>query len=352
MASSAAASPVETTISLNREYTLAVGTNSYNEIWSKIHHHRPSEEGEEPWTSPNAHLDLIIERVLQPDRQSIQEVLRSARPTQLTRLVSDYLDSSEHTSHLFLSLRDSAKRARALYSPISQLLDLIPSPQLSRHMSSAQCDWAYEKFQEFNSLDNPFGDTTSCNFNSMRICFAQLKQQLDHGLHKTRRRHCLLRCATNGSAACLIGSLTGAVIAGFVIATHALGALLAGPVLSCFLPTKDLMSDGRRRLREHMARLDAAARGTYVLDNHLDTIECLVARLHATVESDKVLVRLGLERGRVQRHPIEEVLRQLRKSHPSLLLQLRDLDEHVCLCLAAVNRARLLLLQQIHHHDS
>lgn len=347
MASCTGASLAGTTESLNREYALAVGTNSYNEIWSKIHDHRPSEEGEEPWTSPNAHLDLITERVLHPDRQSIQEVLQSARPTQLTRLVSDYLDSSEHTSHLFLSIHDSVERARTLYAPISQLLDLIPS----RHMSSAQCDWAYEKLQEFDSLENPFGNTTSCNFHSLRICFAQLKQQLDRRLRKTRRRHRLLRCATNGSAACLIGSVAGVTIAGLVIATHALGALVAGPFLSCFLPTKDLMSDGRHRLREHMARLDAAARGTYVLDNHLDTIESLVARLHATVESDKALVRFLLESGRVQRHPIEEVLRQLRKSHPSLILQLGDLDEHVCLCFAAVNRARLLLLQHIHHHD-
>ncbi|KAG1363907.1 hypothetical protein COCNU_11G007340 [Cocos nucifera] len=72
-----------------------------------------------------------------------------------------------------------------------------------------------------------------------------------------------------------------------------------------------------------MAQLDAAARGTYVLNNDLDTIERLVARLHETVESDKKLVRLGLERGRGQHHPIEEVVRQLRKNHPSFLHQLR-----------------------------
>ncbi|KAJ0987168.1 hypothetical protein J5N97_005524 [Dioscorea zingiberensis] len=348
--SSAAASPVASTISLNREYALAVDTNSYNEIWSKIHHYHTSDE--EPSTSPNAHLDLAIDRVLQPDRQSIQEVLRTARPTQLTRLVSDYLDSSEDTSHLFLSLRRSVQRAHTLYAPITQLLDLIPSPPPSRRMSSTQCDWAYDKFQEFLSLDNPFRDTTGSSFDSMRTCFAQLKQQLDHHLHKTRRRHRFLRRATHGSAACLIASVACAAIAGLVIATHALGALVAMPVLSTCLPTRDLMRGRRRRLRDLMMRVDAAARGTYVLDNHLDTIECLVERLHATVESDKELVRLGLERGRGHHRPIEEVLRQLRKNHPSLLLQLRDLDEHVCLCFAAVNRARRLLLQHIHHHAS
>ncbi|EHA8590460.1 putative UPF0496 protein [Cocos nucifera] len=118
------------------------------------------------------------------------------------------------------------------------------------------------------------------------------------------------------------------------------------------LPTGDLLAGPRRRARENMAQLDAAARGTYVLNNDLDTIERLVARLHETVESDKKLVRLGLERGRGQRHPIEEVVRQLRKNHPSFFHRLRDLDEHICLFFAAVNRARSLLLQQIHQQKS
>ncbi|KAG1364126.1 putative UPF0496 protein [Cocos nucifera] len=101
-----------------------------------------------------------------------------------------------------------------------------------------------------------------------------------------------------------------------------------------------------------MAQLDTAARRTYVLNNDLDTIERLVAQLHETVESDKKLVRLGLERGRGQHHPIEGVVRQLRKNHPSFLHQLRDLDEHIYLFFAAVNRARSLLLQQIHRQKS
>lgn len=121
----------------------------------------------------------------------------------------------------------------------------------------------------------------------------------------------------------------------------------AGPALLC---CGDLLGAQRKRLREHVAQVDAAARETYVLDKSLDTIERLVARLHGTVESDKGLMRLVLERGkgRGQRHPILEVLRHLRENHLSFMPQLRDLDKQIVLCLAAVNRARLLLIQQIH----
>lgn len=102
-----------------------------------------------------------------------------------------------------------------------------------------------------------------------------------------------------------------------------------------------------KRLQQHMDRLDAAARGAYVLNNDVDTIERLVGRLHATIESDKILVRMGLERGRGQHHTIEEVVRQLRKNHPSLLRQLTDLEEHICLYFAAANRARLFLVDHL-----
>lgn len=98
-----------------------------------------------------------------------------------------------------------------------------------------------------------------------------------------------------------------------------------------------------------MAQLDAAAKGVYVLNNDLDTIDRLVARLHTAVEGDKLLVRLGLERGR-DRHPIQEVVKQLRKNDRNLLHQLKDLEEHLCLCFNTVNKARSMLLQQISLH--
>ncbi|XP_038971958.1 UPF0496 protein At3g19330-like [Phoenix dactylifera] len=346
------------TINLGDEYTLAVQTNSYNEIWAKIHSgDGPATENEDV-APPSAALSpaRLIARVLQPDRASIQEVLCTAPPSHLTRLVSSYFDSSESTSAACLSLRRAVDHARPLYDPISKLLELLPctSPSPTSagtgpgpHLTPAQCDWAFDTFFEFDRLDNPF-PAPSTGFQGMRRCFSELRQQLESHLRKARRRRRLLRRATRGAAACLIGAAAGAAVAALVIATHALAALVAGPAV-CLLPG-DLLAGPRRRAREHMAQLDAAARGTYVLNNDLDTIERLVARLHETVESDKKLVRLGLERGRGMRHPIEEVLRQLHKNHPCFLHQLEDLDEHICLFFAAVNRARSLLLRQIHHH--
>ncbi|KAI0510648.1 hypothetical protein KFK09_011256 [Dendrobium nobile] len=338
-------SPSVANINLRREYTLAVQTNSYNEMWSIIHH--PHGQGD---------ADGDGDEILRPDRASVEEAIRLARPTRLTRLVSRYLESSEQASDLFLSLRRSVDLAREMYSPIALLLDVlpatspIPSPaaqSVPSLLSLPQCDSAFDVFVDFDRGGNPF-QAAADGFVDIRDCFSVLKQQLELRLLTARRRHRLLRRATIASATCLVVSVTGAVVAALVLASHALLAVAAmGPVALC-CGGSDVLAGRRRHLRERMSGTDAAARETYVLDKHLSTVERLVARLHATVESDKVLVRLGLERGRGQIHPIQEVVRQLRKNHSSFRHQLTDLDEHVCLCLAALNRARSLLLQQIH----
>ncbi|CAM0904775.1 unnamed protein product [Alopecurus aequalis] len=330
------------TINLSQEYTLAIQTSSYNEIWAKIHvtvDGQRVDGGDDEDEEDRGTLALV----LRPDDAVVERALGDAPDTELTRLAADYLRSTHHASLLCLSLRRALHRARTLYGPIRDILALIPHAQ---PLEAPHCDCAFDAFLLFDKIPNPFLPPAA-GFQGMHRSFAGLKNHLELRLVKARRRRRLLRCATRGSGICLIACATGAAIAGLVIATHAMTALLAAAPAcaasrgSCCTPPAWM-----KRLQQHMDRLDAAARGAYVLNNDVDTIERLVGRLHATVESDKILVQMGLERGRGQHHTIEEVVRQLRKNHPSLLRQLADLEEHICLYFAAVNRARLFL---IHH---
>ncbi|XP_074580018.1 UPF0496 protein At3g19330-like [Curcuma longa] len=353
-AASAAVSPASATINLSRKYMDAVNTNSYKEIWNTIHRHH-SEEGESSRSAGTPSSDGLIARVLQPDRASIEEALRGAPPNHLTRLVSDYFDSSESTSQFCLSLRRVVDRARSMYAPIGELIDLLPSAD-GHHacLTHHQCDWAFDRLLEFDRCGNPFPIPSSgeeSSFHGMRGCFSNLKQQLDLRLFKARRKRRLAYRATRGIGTCLILFTVGLAIAGAVLASHAIVVIMAGPsvLIGGCLPTRDLRGGSRRRLRDYMAQLDAASRGAYVLNNDLETIERLVARLHANVESDRELVQLGLDSGRGQQHQIEEVLRQFRRNHPSFLNQLEDLEEHICCFLTSINSSRSLLLRQIQH---
>ncbi|KAK1287271.1 UPF0496 protein [Acorus calamus] len=265
------------TVNLTREYTLAVQTISYTELWSTIHHHQQQDEEDQT---------LMIDKVLHPNRDSIEEALRAVPRGNLTHhLVSTYFNGSERTSRLCLLLHNSVAAARRLYSPLSDLLDLLPSSSAA-DVSQAQCDWAFDVLTGFDGADNPFQGSVD-GFADTRHCFAELKRRLD------RRRV-------------------------------------------------------RRLLFRRREELEAAAKGTYVLHNELDTIDRLVARLRATVEGDKVLVKTGLRWGR-DRCSVREVVRHLRRTHMGVQEQMRDLEEHVCLCFATVNRARSLLLHELLH---
>ncbi|PON35505.1 hypothetical protein PanWU01x14_335940 [Parasponia andersonii] len=327
-----------------REYSRAFQSDSYKEIRSSIQvhvlrerEHEHEHEAEAPAPDPPS-PDLDLNTLLQPNRDSVQEALRGAKPNTLTALVSDYFDHSENTSHLCLNLQRGVLRARALYAPLHDLLHLLPDDAES--LSQSHCNWAFDVFLQFDALHNPFHSPDSQNFNHIRGCFSQLKQQLDRRLRHSRSAIRLLRRATASAS-------TGFSVA-VAFSAHALASLVAGPSCTNRLPRP--RSRERRRVGR-MAQLDAAAKGAYVLNNDLDTIDRLVARLHSAIEGDKLLVRLGLEGGR-ERHPIQEVVKQLRKNHINLVHQLSDVEEHICLCFNTVNRARALLFQHISLHQT
>ncbi|XP_059449110.1 UPF0496 protein At3g19330-like isoform X1 [Corylus avellana] len=339
--SSAQASPAA---NLTREYTLTVQSNSYNEIWSRIH---PTT------TTTTVHNEethqLLLAQVLHPNRECVEDALRHAKSNTLTALVKAYFDHSENATHLCLLLHHSIYRARVIYNPLHALLDVLPLDSDSQSHSSlltqSQCNRAFDLFLQFDHLDNPFPSPESHNFNDMRCCFSQLKQQLDSRIRRSRSRIRFLRRATASSAVCVVCTAVGTAVA---VAAHTLVAFVAGTFCTAYLAPPHKFT---RKEAAHLAQLDAALRGTYVLNNELDTIDRLVARLHNAVDNDKFLIRLGLERGR-EKHPIMEVIKQLGKNHLNFLQLLQDLEEHICLCFNTVNRARALLLQEVHLHQS
>lgn len=334
------------TVSLTHEYNLAVQTNSYSEIWSTIHHHSHSVENIETGQVQLLEESQLLEQVLQPSHEFVLEALSKIKPSDLTALVADYFKHSESTSRLCLSIHRSVHHAKLIYAPLSELLDILPVDLAAGtySLTQSQCDNAFDIFLKFDHFDNPFPNPGNYNFNDMRSCFSRLRQQLDHRLRKLRSKMKLIQHATRGSAICLVATVVGVIISAVTIATHALVALVAIP----FCPTCPACPASKmtRKQLSHIAQLDAAAMGTFVLHNDLDTIDRLVARLHSAFESDKLLVRLGLERGR-DRLSVQEVLKQLQKSHSNILKQLTDLDEHLCLCFTSINRARSLLLREI-----
>ena len=74
-----------------------------------------------------------------------------------------------------------------------------------------------------------------------------------------------------------------------------------------------------------------------------------MARLHDEVGHKKELIRFCLER-REDKFPLEEVVKDLRRNGRGFKWQVEELEEHVCLCLVTINRARVLVIKEKPKH--
>ncbi|KAF3544756.1 hypothetical protein DY000_02001832 [Brassica cretica] len=326
------------TFNLSRELAHAFQTPSYHDIRSLVH-----------VVDPPAHLpiqpdindrtELLLSQVLQPNNECVQEALSHAKPTTLTHLVSTYFQHSESATRLCLNLYQSVHSARHLYTPLFDLFHILPGD--SHAIDESLCNLAFDLFLKLDTFENPFSSPESHSFRETQQCFSQLKHKLDTRLRKSRSRVRLIHHATAGSALipCCC-SCFGCCC--FCLSCTSLPLLFAGPLCSPYLP-----HSFKKKELTNISQLNAAAKGTFVLNKDLDTIDRLVSRLHTGIEYDKLFIRLGLERGR-DVYSVQEILKQLRKTHLNLTHQLKDLEDHICLWFTNVNKARSLLLQEIH----
>ncbi|KAL5058859.1 hypothetical protein RYX36_030463 [Vicia faba] len=336
---------------VSREFDRAIQAPSYNDIRTMIqtppqpHHIEIQQVNNEDNTQEqdeDSHHRDILTQVLQPNPNSVRETLAKSKPeSALTLLVSSYFDHSETTSHRCLTLVRTVHRAREMYNPLSKLLSELPSDSSS--LSQLQCDTAYDLFIQFNLHENPF---VFPYFHTIRDSFSDLKHQIQLDRRKCHHRIRLFRNATIGCAICGLATVSIAVITAVIVATHASIGFAATIPLFC-IPFQ------KRRKRKALARLkqlDAAESGTFVV-NHVNTIDSLVDRLQTVVESDKANMRFALEKGR-DRHPIQEVIKELRKRQPVFEQLLKDLEQHIYLCFDTVNKARGALLNEISIHQA
>ncbi|CAH2055409.1 unnamed protein product [Thlaspi arvense] len=305
--SSRNASNPSPTFNLSRELAHAFQTPSYQDI---VHVVDPTQHHLHIQPDIGDRTELLLSQVLQPNKECVQEALGHAKPTSLTHLISTYFQHSENATRLCLDLYQSVHSARHLYTPLFDLFHILPVD--SHAIDEPLCNLAFDVFLKLDTFDNPFSSPESHSFRDTQLCFSQLKHKLDTRLRKSRSRVRLLHHAT------------------------------AGPLCSPYLP-----HSFKKKELTNISQLNAAAKGTFVLNKDLDTIDRLVSRLHTGIEYDKLFIRLGLERGR-DVYSIQEILKQLRKSHHNLTHQLKDLEDHICLWFTNVNKARSLLLQEIH----
>lgn len=335
---------ISRTVNLKRAYTLAVQTPSFGEIWTKIHQDIPSEQNLDISEVNFVEEPLQLKEVLKPSREEVGEALSDIREDTFTQHVGNFFNHSEEIALTCLLLSETVRHARHLYAPLHKLVDILPidCETVAASLSEDQCDLALKVFLQLYKLDNPFHDIDS------NTTF-QLKKQLDLPIEHSRSKLYLRSHATKGSAICLLVAAVGVITCAILIATPALIVLVATPAVPACLPLKIT-----KKGSAHLVQLvEASRRETFVLNNHLETLDCLVDPLHNSVEGFKLHFQFVLERSkdRLDSYSIQEALKQLRRENYKFLEQLTRLEEHLCLCFASINRVRSILLEYLLIHQ-
>ncbi|URE26326.1 UPF0496 protein [Musa troglodytarum] len=333
---------------LCEEYINAFRTESYHEFWAQVldltldHGAALKPRGSSAVASLPSYR-LLAEHLLDPDQPTVTKILthlaKRCRP-EIHVLLSDYYSETADASLLCGLLLKDIDRIRRRYRPLNAALRSFVSASRSRNGLQAIGDFLAIVSRATNSFDSVA--SSRCKFRAVQGGSADLLKRLESGRKKTRAKLRFINRLKRTLATSAIVLAASTFIIGACVPMHALVTLTALPP---FLSSSSRFASARR-LDRVVAQLDAAAKGTYILNRDLDTISRLVARLHDEAEHTLTLLRLCERHGGHRRRLTQEVARQITKNLASFHQQLDELEEHLYLCFMTINRTRRLVLKE------
>ncbi|KAL5744663.1 hypothetical protein ACOSQ2_027779 [Xanthoceras sorbifolium] len=329
-------------VDVREEYAHAFRTESYNDFWTRVlalSNKDLSKCVSIESSTTRAKLSsyrLFSEQLLDPDQPTVIRILSLVRTHSL---LFDYFSETANAFFLFSRLLKEIDNVRVNYRSFKTLIKSLEDNHLYslNHFPSV-----ITQLTKLSYSLNPFASSapSACRVQVVQAGCSKLLKQIESSRNKARSKLRVINASEHGLAIFMV-----VVTASFtvIVASHALALLVAAPTLIAM----SLESASTKRLNRVSAQLDAAAKGTYILNRDLDTISRLMARLHDELEHMRSMVKFWLERGEARLQTSCEVARQLMKNDVSFSQQLDELEEHLYLCFLTVNRARNLVVKEI-----
>ncbi|XP_074282265.1 UPF0496 protein At3g49070 [Silene latifolia] len=338
---------VANNVDVREEYANAFRTESYNEFWTRVT--TLTRKDSTPWkssmstTSASRLLSyrLFVEHLLEPNQPTVTKILGSdPNEPENKSLLSDYFEETANASILCGQLLRDTDQMRAKYRSLKKTLQSLENTQLPS--SSNHLETILIQLTKFTKYINPFISSSSSltRFRAVKSSCSELLKRLELRRAKVQAKLHFRNSLKFGSAVFLVALTTTITL---VIVTHALATVVAIPGFIY----GSLGRNSTKQLAKVTAQLDAAAKGTYILNRDLDTISRLIARLHDELEHTRAVVEFWVERSQDFQDQTSEVVRQLRKNDSSFIDQLDELEEHLYLCFMTINRARNLVVKEI-----
>ncbi|KAI3696054.1 hypothetical protein L1987_79063 [Smallanthus sonchifolius] len=302
---------------VNQEYKKAFRTQSYTDICNKV----------------------------QTSSSSIRDLCYNLTNTfNLHHLLVDFFVASLKSWMICEELLDSIHQVNANHQKFKQIIKLV---QIRVPYDTK----IYEELASYSSLVNPLSEFDPEKFPTLHIDHKLLFKKLTTKHMRIKRKRKIINFFKKTSGCALVASYAILVVALLVLACHGLIVTVASPGLfACLFGVIKNTNLAKKRvkpseLKRVGAQLDVAAKGVYTMIKDLDTMGCLVGRLHNEVEFGKAM---AYKCCRTRKADVwEEVMREFRVHESCLLEQLEELEDHIYLCLLNVNRSRKLLAAEI-----
>ncbi|KAL5703631.1 hypothetical protein ACHQM5_022159 [Ranunculus cassubicifolius] len=288
---------------------------------------------------------------LEPGQEAIATILQKSnfsKKSKLKTLFHNYFNISAEASNICSDLLKSIIRIRTNYKFIQRALNTIGDEYSPSHLK-----FVSDELRSFNLMVNPFANPNHQDFKLIHARYSSVLHHLKSKKKKITKKIKILNCFKHTTGACVAVACGAAAIIAVIVAAHTLCGLLMGPAILTFPIKKKIHLQYFESgfLKKVGKQVDVAAKGAYILNRDFDTMSRLVSRLYDEIEHSKTMIRFCLERVE-DKFSLQEVMKELRKSDLGFRKQLEDLEEHVCLCLVTINRARCAVISEMISHIS
>ncbi|MCD9560051.1 hypothetical protein HAX54_018481 [Datura stramonium] len=323
---------------VNEEYVETLRTKSYVEMYNKVQGHMEGGKlGDDNKLSSSSSLQLDTNLC----EEALSEIPESC---QFHPLIVNYFDITLEACRICELLLQNVQQTRANYRKIRKAIRLMKMEQDSRH--------CYRELASFASLNNSFSVVNQVQILDTREGHYLLLQKLSSQFRRVNRRMKFFKSCKRVFGVGIAIGYTGLMIALLVLVVHSMVCIVAAPgLIACSykLLKKRLKVDKKAVSSSSpetlIAQLDVAAKGVYILINDFDTMSRLVSRLYDEIEHNRSVADMCARKKNADM--LKEAIRNYSINKNCFMEQLKELEEHVCLCFLTINRSRRMVLQEM-----